>query len=284
MLALSDGALRIAYGAGLLVGWGETGRRPQFAAVTAVGRSALIAPFAFIGTEGDQKIADLINCHEARDWPSLAQHAALLVDAKTVDAIARRHATGARLLIALPGSAARSETVWDLGAIAASKHPRAATYIGDILRAAVDLASYIDPRDLPIAASVSPTRNPTFRKIGTGEAFLWPRASEVALASQYLVHNGVFFGAESDDYIADRQKHTGSNGPGPDVWLFPAFDFLVQARDRNGRFQFASLKPRLNLVVQRPFDGVYLKDLFLFAYRQGRMGKEWRTSLPTGSQ
>ena len=36
MLALSDGRLKSAYGAGLLVGWGETGARPEFAVVTAV--------------------------------------------------------------------------------------------------------------------------------------------------------------------------------------------------------------------------------------------------------
>jgi hypothetical protein len=57
-LLLSDGFMNLAYGAGLIVGWGETGERPHFTMITAVGASALIAPFAFIGIDGDRIIAD----------------------------------------------------------------------------------------------------------------------------------------------------------------------------------------------------------------------------------
>jgi len=62
VLLLSGGTLKAAYAAGLLVGWGETGNRPRFAVITAVGMSALVAPYAFIGPAGDQMIADIFNC------------------------------------------------------------------------------------------------------------------------------------------------------------------------------------------------------------------------------
>jgi hypothetical protein len=62
VLLLSGGSLKAAYAAGLVVGWGETGNRPRFAAITAVGMSALVAPFAFIGPAGDRIIADIFNC------------------------------------------------------------------------------------------------------------------------------------------------------------------------------------------------------------------------------
>jgi hypothetical protein len=43
VLLISNGFNNVAYSAGLIVGWGETGERPRFAAITAVGASALIA-------------------------------------------------------------------------------------------------------------------------------------------------------------------------------------------------------------------------------------------------
>ncbi len=152
-LALSNPSdpLKAAYGAGLLVGWGEAGNRPGFARITAVGVSALVAPFAFLGAEGDRKIADLFAC-EATSLSELADRATNYIDAQTLDTIARRHDAGARLQVALPGSATRRETVWDLGAIAASRHPKALRYISDILYAAVDLTTFIDPVAVPVKA------------------------------------------------------------------------------------------------------------------------------------
>lgn len=74
MLALSDGRLKTAYSAGLIVGWGETGKRPAFSVVTAVGMSALLAPFAFIGRDGDGAIADIFACDAASLEEMAARH------------------------------------------------------------------------------------------------------------------------------------------------------------------------------------------------------------------
>ena len=48
-LGLSGGSDNGAFGAGLLVGWTETGTRPEFKIVAGVSTRALIAPFAFLG-------------------------------------------------------------------------------------------------------------------------------------------------------------------------------------------------------------------------------------------
>jgi hypothetical protein len=54
LLALSGGGDYGAFGAGFLVGWGEASdpglRRPDFDAVTGVSTGALLAPFAYVGT------------------------------------------------------------------------------------------------------------------------------------------------------------------------------------------------------------------------------------------
>lgn len=54
-LALSGGGDYGAFGAGLLVGWGQVAdpahRRPNFDVVTGVSTGALLAPFAYVGTD-----------------------------------------------------------------------------------------------------------------------------------------------------------------------------------------------------------------------------------------
>src|SRR5262245_26816289 len=56
LLALSGGADDGAFGAGLLVGWGQRGDRPEFALVTGISAGALIAPFVFVGRAYDRTL------------------------------------------------------------------------------------------------------------------------------------------------------------------------------------------------------------------------------------
>jgi len=49
-------------GAGVLVGWTETGTRPQFDIVTGISTGALIAPFAFLGTGYDAALKEAYPC------------------------------------------------------------------------------------------------------------------------------------------------------------------------------------------------------------------------------
>jgi hypothetical protein len=53
VLSLSGGGQNGAFGAGFLVGWRESGRRPQFDAVGGVSTGALLATHAFLGTPAD---------------------------------------------------------------------------------------------------------------------------------------------------------------------------------------------------------------------------------------
>jgi hypothetical protein len=71
-LALSGGGDKGAFGAGFLVGWGQVTdpkwRRPEFDAVTGVSTGALLAPFAFIGTdEYCRKVEDFYR-HPKDSW------------------------------------------------------------------------------------------------------------------------------------------------------------------------------------------------------------------------
>jgi Patatin-like phospholipase len=53
LLSLSGGGQNGAFGAGFLIGWRESGRRPQFDVVGGVSTGALLATHAFLGTTAD---------------------------------------------------------------------------------------------------------------------------------------------------------------------------------------------------------------------------------------
>ncbi|WP_144083508.1 hypothetical protein [Hyphomicrobium nitrativorans] len=273
MLALSDGRLRTAYSAGLLVGWGETAQRPDFAVVTAAGVSALIAPFAFLGAEGDQIIADIFAC-DTLSFEDMASRAVSHLTHERLERIAQRHEGGDRLVVALPGSAARAESVWDLGAIAASRNPEAATYIERILLAAVDPAVFIDPETVPGGVGTVVRRNRVFREVGSGEPFLSPDPAGVPLGSYYLIHNGVLFPDEGDAF-AKTQREAGA-----EVSLVPAHDFFLRSHASKASIRIASPRPYLGIQPQSDFDMAYMRALFVDTFRQARMGREWRRTFP----
>jgi predicted acylesterase/phospholipase RssA len=58
VLSLSGGGQNGAFGAGFLVGWRESGRRPQFDAVGGVSTGALLATHALLGTPADDAVLE----------------------------------------------------------------------------------------------------------------------------------------------------------------------------------------------------------------------------------
>jgi hypothetical protein len=65
-LALSGGGGSGAFGAGVLNGWSESGTRPEFTIVSGVSTGALIAPFAFLGPDYDNRLRQIYTNGEAQ--------------------------------------------------------------------------------------------------------------------------------------------------------------------------------------------------------------------------
>ena len=55
-LAMSGGGSDGAFAAGLLNGWTQAGKRPEFTVVTGVSIGALLAPYAFLGPKFDDEL------------------------------------------------------------------------------------------------------------------------------------------------------------------------------------------------------------------------------------
>jgi predicted patatin/cPLA2 family phospholipase len=162
LLAISGGAEDGAFGAGLLVGWSDTGTRPVFDMVTGVSSGALIAPFAFLGREHDDQLREIFTSYGRKDIftynvPSLLEGAALLDDTplshlieKYVDdaflaEIARERIRGRILLIGTTNLDTQRPVLWDMGRIAMSNDRDAVALFRKILLASATLPGVFPP-------------------------------------------------------------------------------------------------------------------------------------------
>ncbi|ADL00320.1 patatin-like phospholipase family protein [Brevundimonas subvibrioides] len=162
LLALSGGGAVGAYGAGLLVGWTRRGDRPVFEVVTGVSTGAMIAPFAFIGSDGDAALQAaftdgrsdrLLQARWAMSLvgPGLFRQRPLrdLVAASVTDdllaRVAEGHRAGRRLYVATTSLDTQGQVVWDMGALAASDRPNRREVFIDILTASASIPGVFPP-------------------------------------------------------------------------------------------------------------------------------------------
>ena len=131
-LALSSGGADGAFGAGLITGLSESGKRPDYAVVTGVSTGALMAPFIFAGPRYDDALRTAYTKLTAADvfevgstgesfvdsWPLKDLIAKQITPALLAD-IAAAHNSGRRLFVVTTDLDAERSVVWNMGAIAA---------------------------------------------------------------------------------------------------------------------------------------------------------------------
>jgi len=163
LLAVSGGGDNGAFGAGLLNGWTAAGNRPTFKAVTGVSTGALIAPFAFLGTEYDHvlktvytsikptDIAEKRGFLAAIDDDGMADNRPLwgllsrFVDQAFLTRVAEEYQHGRLLLVGTTDLDARQPVIWNMGAIAASGAPNALELFRSILIASAAIPGAFPP-------------------------------------------------------------------------------------------------------------------------------------------
>lgn len=169
ILALSGGASGGAFGAGVLTGLSKAGTRPEFAIVTGVSTGALIAPLAFLGSAWDERLTDAYVGGHAAELLSLKGFAgglgpslfkgegldalvAPFIDEVVINAVAREHARGRRLLIATTNLDNQKATIWDMGAIAAKGGEAAVRLFRDVLVASATVPGLFPPKLFDVEA------------------------------------------------------------------------------------------------------------------------------------
>lgn len=137
-LSLSGGGMNGAFGAGFLCGWTAQGSRPNFDFVTGISAGALLAPFAYLGTNHDVALREIyanlqpkdlfrrkgllriLRDDSAFDTSPLRKILEKYVTKEMLIEVAREHALGRRLWVGTANLDARRPVIWDMGAIATS--------------------------------------------------------------------------------------------------------------------------------------------------------------------
>ena len=169
-LALSGGGDDGAFGAGVLCGWTDHGDRPKFKMVTGISTGALIAPFAFLGSDYDYVLRHVYTGVTSDDifrrkslltvlwresvadtWP-LARLLDTYVDEAMLAAVAAEHQKGRRLIIGTTQLDAQRLVLWDMGAIASSGHREAIKLFRKVMLASASIPGAFPPQYIKVEA------------------------------------------------------------------------------------------------------------------------------------
>lgn len=169
-LSLSGGGMNGAFGAGFLCGWSAQGSRPTFDFVTGISAGALLAPFAFLGTNHDRTLREIysdlkpkdlfkrkglfriLRDDSAFDTTPLQKLLAKHVTKELLAEIAREHALGRRLWIATANLDANRPVIWEMGAIAASGQPDAVELFIQVMMASAAIPGAFPPMYFAVEA------------------------------------------------------------------------------------------------------------------------------------
>ncbi|HEV7691045.1 MAG TPA: patatin-like phospholipase family protein [Hyphomonadaceae bacterium] len=169
ILALSGGGAGGAYGAGVLTGLTKAGTRPKYEIVTGVSTGALIATFAFLGPEYDDKLTEAFrgksttNVLKSRGLGSLfstsfydgAPLKALIdkfITDEMIDRVGAESITGRMLLVATTNLDREETTLWNMTAIASKGGADAHNLYRKVLLASSSIPGVFPPVLIDVTA------------------------------------------------------------------------------------------------------------------------------------
>ena len=308
-LAISGGGPNGAFGAGLFVGWTESGTRPEFTMVTGISTGALTAPFAFLGSDYDDTLKEVYTTTSTKDilkernifsaifgdsMTDTTPLKALIAKHVTIDivnAIAREHQGGRRLMVGTVNLDAGRSVIWNIGAIAASDHPAKLALIHDILRASAAIPVIFPPIDITVE-----NNGIQYEELhvdgGTGsQVFVYPAAVDWKLITKKLKVQG------KPKVFVIRNSFIGPNYNGINRKLMPianrSIDSLIRTQgigdlyqiwvlcERDGNdFNLAYIPAEFTEEPSEGFDPVYMGKLYELGYQMARKGYPWIKAPP----
>ena len=165
-LAMSGGGADGAFAAGLLNGWTQSGKRPDFSVVTGVSIGALLAPYAFLGPKFDDELrkaiteitgADIFEDRQTPEsfldtWP-LRRLLEKRVTPELVAAVAAEHKKGRRLWVITTNADSGRRVIWDMGAIAQKGDEAAIKLFREVLLASSAIPGFFTPVLIDVEAN-----------------------------------------------------------------------------------------------------------------------------------
>jgi predicted acylesterase/phospholipase RssA len=308
-LAVSGGGEDGAFVAGLLVGWTETGTRPEFKLVTGISTGALTAPFAFLGSAYDAQLKEVYTTISAKDVlkkrnvlaavfdDALADNAPLrrlvakYVTPDMLEAIAAEHVKGRILLIGTTNLDARKPVIWNVTKIAAHGGPEALELVRDLLVASAAIPAAFPPTMIDVEVDGQAYQEMHVDGGASAQVFVYPPSLHVAQISEqdhitrqrraFVIRNG-----RLDPDWADTKRETMSiagravssliqnQGKGDLYRIFAT-------TERDGvDFNLAFIPASFNVPLPEPFDRHYMEELFKVGYDLAKAGYPWEKSPP----
>jgi predicted patatin/cPLA2 family phospholipase len=308
-LAISGGGANGAFGAGLLVGWTETGTRPEFTLVSGISTGALAAPFAFLGPAYDaqlkeiyttystkdliikQNILTLLTGHSAASTRPLKGLIARHYDQELMEAIAAEYRKGRTLFIGTTDLDAGRPVIWDITRIAASGTTQSLELIQKIILASASVPGAFPPVFFEVEKD-----GQTYDEIhvdgGTAsQVFLYPAGMNWKLISEhlevkgkpsvYLIRNSFL---EPDREIVEAKLASivgrsissliRSQGIGD------MYRIYLSAKHDDLDYNLAYIPSTFREEPEEIFDPVYMKKLFNIGYEMAKSGYSWNKAPP----
>ncbi len=308
-LAISGGGPNGAFAAGLLNAWTETGSRPEFNIVTGISTGALIAPFAYLGSDYDHVLTRLYTHYSTEDlvtersWlrvlmgaeagydtDPLQQKIAEYVDKDFMEAIAREYKRGRWLLIGTTNLDAGRSVTWDIGAIANSGHPGALELIRDVILASASIPVAFPPVMIDVEVD-----GQTYDEMHTDggvsrQAFLFHMATEegafddlqfVGEPRVYIIRNSKLEPTwQTVDRVALEIAGRSANSIVHMQGIGDLYREYLGARMFAFDFNLAHIPQEFDVESDELFDPEYMRALYQIGYELTVNGYRWQKTPP----
>ena len=310
-LSLSGGGDNGAFGAGLLVGWTQRGDRPSFKLVTGVSTGALMAPFAYLGSEYDSVLTKLYTTTNTADIyvtrnifsgvmdDSLVSDHPLKVlldqyiDSSLLEKIAHEYVVNRRaLLIGTTDIDAGQPVVWNMGQIASIGGPQALSLFKQVMLASASVPVLFPPVMFDVMVNNLAYQEMHVDGGASTQVFLYPYAVSVD-----SVKMGIPFEKKRRAFIIRNDK-LSSSWEDTERWSVAiALRSVEQIIEKQGNgdllkiyditkkdgveFNLAYIDQDFEMKSQSMFDTQYMQALFNYGQAKARAGYPWAHSLPT---
>lgn len=312
MLAVSGGGDAGAFAAGLIAGWTTHGTRPSFKVVTGISAGALVAPFAFLGSEYDSVIRHVSNAIGPKDVfhsrnvltrfasdgiadsKPLSRLLAKYVTAEILTAIAAEYAKGRILLIGTTDLDSGRPVTWNMGAIAESKAPGSLDLFRNIMLASMSIPGAVSPVMIDVEVDGEQFQEMHVDGGVITQVFLYPPTTITELSKSngapirrernfYVIRNGTL----NPQWSGTKRRTLSIGGR--------AISTLIQtqgisdleriyrmAQQDEADFNLAYIGSDFDFPHGQNFDGEYMRSLFDYAFQLGAQGYPWQKSPHSG--